>query len=286
MTLTATDGSAAALPSLVRPHYLEVLGHVDGVTVALVGHRFEIDEVATSAAGAGELVLDVASRLNTATAASVAGLANYRVAVRPHWTLATLFGTGASGKFSPATSIASADQVFVWNGTGFSVFYFRGGAVPQWRNIATGPANQDHAIVPPGVGVIVKKQQGAAAIAVVGEVRTNAFVRVPYVGAQVVASAFPVGSSPADWRLVAGSGLTASTSPTFADQLLTWSASGFTTFFLRAGATFEWRNGETSPTNFSTSHLFTPTGAALLLLKAPSVGTAPAQLVQAVPFPL
>jgi hypothetical protein len=286
LTLAAAEGAGASSPSLSSPHYLEVLGHVDAVTVAMVGHRFEIDEAATSAAGVGELVLEATSRLNTAPATAVAGLANYRVAVRPHWTLAALFGTGAHGKFSQATTIASADQVFVWSGTGFSVFYFRGGPVPQWRNISTGAANQDQAIVPPGVGVFVKKQQSAATIAVVGEVRSNAFVRVPYVGAQVVASAFPLGSSPADWKLVAGSGLTSSTSPTFADQLLTWASSGFTSFFLRSGSPLEWRNGDASTTSFSNSNLFTPTGAALLLLKAPAVGTAPAQLVQAVPFPL
>lgn len=286
LTFTGVDAGTGSLPPGSDSYYLEVLGHLDGTTTAMVGHRFEVDEEATRAAGAGIIVLDVASALNTSSSAAVSGLANYRVAVRPHWSLAGLFGTGSNSKFNAAASLTTADQVFVWDGTGFSVFYFRSGDVAQWRNSATGATNQDGAIVPPGVGIYVKRQAGAVAISVVGEVRTNRFVRAPYAESQLLASGFPVDSSPADWKLLSGVGFTAGTGPTAADQLLTWAGSAFDAYYLRDGAVPQWRNMATGLTDFTNSKIVPSSGAALLLLRSVATGSPPAQLVQATPFSL
>jgi len=286
LRLAGEDGGSGTLPAGTDAFYLEVLGHTDGTTTTWAGHRFELDEAATRAAAVGEVVLDVTSVLNTAPQAAFAGLPSYRVAVRPHWTLATLFGTGVGAKFNAAASVATADQVLAWNGAGFSVYYLRSGEVPQWRNIATGPTNQDGAIVPPGLGIYVKRQAGALTISVVGEVRTNRFVRASYAASQLLASAFPVDSSPADWKLATGAGLTAGTSAAFSDQLLTWNSGAFDIFYLRDSAAFEWRNISSGVTDYTHAKLFTSSGATLLLLRAAAFGAPPAQLVQAVPFSL
>lgn len=287
LTLTGVDGGSGLLPSDTASYYLEVLGHVDGTTLTMVGHRFEIDEAATRAvAKAGVVVLDSASRFNTAPAAAIASLVNHRVTVRPHWTLASLFGTGLGARFNAAASVATADQVLAWDGSAFTVYYLRSGDVPQWRNIATGPANQDDAIVPPGVGVYVKRQAGTVSLSIVGEVRTNRFVRAPYVGAQLLAAAYPVDLSPADLKLTSANGLLAGASPAGADQFLTWSGSAFDTYYLRENTVPEWRNSATGLTNFTDAKLFTSGGATLLLLRSAALGAVPTQLVQAVPFSL
>jgi len=291
-TLTVAGAGADAPWALVAgaAYFVEVIGHVDGATSGLVGQRFEVDEVATLASGVGAVVLDSMSALNTASVTTLVDLANYRVVMRPHWTLAALLGTGAGGKINASVSVTAADQVLAWNGAGFSVFYLRSGEVPQWRNIATGATNQDGAILPPGVGLFLRRQQGALALAVPGEVRMNTFVRPPLTGSQLVAGGFPVDASLADWKLTSGAGLTAGTSPVNADQVLAWADNAFSVFYLRDGPTPQWRNTATGLVDYTNAPLFSKLGANLLFLRAGSpgaaAGVAPVALVQAVPFKL
>ena len=176
-----------------------------------------------------------------------------------------------------------ADQVLAWNGVGFSVYYVRSGEVPQWRNTATGAASQDGAILPPGVGLFLRRQAGALAFAVPGEVRTTAFVRPPFSGSQIIAGGFPVDASPADLKLAASAGLTAGTAPSNADQLLAWDATAFSVYYLRAGQVPQWRNVATGLLDYSTTAILPARGASLLLLRAPVAGAA---LPQMTPFSL
>ena len=283
--LTLTGPAAGSVLPLVagESYFFEVIGHVDGVTTTLVGQRFEVDEAATLADAGGALSVDTTSPHNTAAASTLVGLVNYRVTVRPHWTLAALLGTGARAKVNAAVSAASADQVLAWNGVGFSVYYVRSGEVPQWRNTATGAASQDGAILPPGVGLFLRRQAGALAFAVPGEVRTTAFVRPPFTGSQIIAGGFPVDASPADLKLAASAGLTAGTAPSNADQLLAWDATAFSIYYLRAGQVPQWRNVATGLLDYSTTAILPARGASLLLLRAPVAG---AVLPQMAPFSL
>lgn len=287
LTFASSEG-AVALPLVQgESYFIEVVGHADGTTATMVGQRFEVDEAATRAGAIGNVVLDLSSPLNTSAATAIGGLVNYRVAVRPHWTLASLLGTGTTAKANASSSAALADQVLAWNGTGFSVYYLRSGDVPQWRNIATGPANQDGAIVPPGVGVYLRRRTGSLTFSVVGEVRTNSFVRAAFEASQLVAGGFPVESSPADWKFTSGTGLTAGTSPVNSDQLLTWSGSVFSQYYLRNSFPLQWRNAATGVLDQTNAKFFPALGATLLILRAPAAGTAPPpQLAQPVPFSL
>ena len=206
--------------------------------------------------------------------------------MRPHWTLAALLGTGRSARVNAGASAAAADQVLAWNGRGFSVFYLRDGDVPQWRNAATGPLNQDGAIVPPGVGAYLRRRAGNLNFSVAGEVRTNRFVRPPFAASQLVANGFPVETSPADWRLTTGAGLSAGTTPQNSDRLLTWAGSSVNTYFLNAGVTPQWRSPAASLLDFSNARLFPAQGANFLLLRSAANGNPLPPLVQAVPFSL
>ena len=286
LTLTGTAAGVAVPLAEGESYFVEVVAHVDGTTTALVGHRFEVDEAATSAGAGGTVVLEPASPYNTAPATTIAGLVNYRVAVRPHWTLAALLGTGGTAKMNAAVTVGAADQVLAWNGSGFSVYYLRAGEVPQWRNIATGPLNQDGAILAPGVGLYLRRRAGGLNFSVLGEVRVNAFVRPVFGASQLVAGGFPVDSSPADWQLATGPGLTAGTSPANSDQLLSWAANAFSLYYLRTGAVPEWRNVATGLIDQTNVRFFPAQGATLLLLRAAAAGAVPTPLVQAVPFSL
>lgn len=286
--VTLTLSANTVVPSLVsgESYFVEVVAHLDGTTSTLLGHRFEVDEVATVAASAGKIVLEANSTHNTSPAEAIAGLTGYRVAVRPHWTLAALLGTGRNAKVNAGASAGAADQVLAWNGRGFSVYYLREGDVPQWRNAATGPLNQDGAIVPPGVGVFLRRRAGSLNFSVAGEVRTNRFVRPAFAASQLVANGFPVETSPADWRLTTSAGLSAGTTPLNSDRLLTWTGSSVNTYFLSAGATPQWRSPTASLLDFSNARLFPAQGANFLLLRSAANGSSPPPLVQAVPFSL
>ena len=279
----ATAG--AALPFVAgESYYIEVIGHTDGTTTALVGQRFEVNETATLAGPIGQLTLEVSSPYNTSPPDMLSGLPGYRLVVRPHWTLATLLGTGAKAKVNAATSVAAADQVLAWNGAGFSVYYVRGGDVPQWRNIATGATNQDGAILPPGVGLFLRRQSGSLNFSVPGEVRTTTFVRPPFGPSQIVAGGFPVDASPADLKLTTGPGITPGSSPVNADQVLSWADNAFSVYYLRDGTVPQWRNASTGPQDYSNETIFPARGANLLLLRTPPAGTAPVTPIQPPPF--
>lgn len=267
-------------------YYLEVIGHTDASTRTLVGHRFEVDEAATLAAAAGTVVIDTGSAHNTTSAAALAGLADYRVAIRPHWTLAALFGSGPASRINAARSAARGDQVLAWNGHGFSVYYLRAGATPEWRNVATGSLNQDDTVVPPGTGLFLRRRAGAWSASLVGEVRTTPFARPVFGPSQLVAGGFPTPSTPTEWKLTGGTGLTAGTTPANSDRVLAWNGSQFSEYYLRASTVPEWRNTATGLIDHARAHIFPAQGAALLILRAPATGQAPAPLVQAVPFSL
>jgi hypothetical protein len=245
------------------PYYIEVVGHADGVTNALVGERFEVNELTSASNANNVLSIDTASSLNTISGSDFASLANYRVVIRPHWTLASLFGTGLGTNLNASTSILAADQVLAWNGSSFSIFYFRSGSVPQWRNSSTGVTPQDSAIIPPGVGVFFRRAAGAYSQTVVGDVRTNKFVRLLDGTSQLIANGFPVDVSPSDLLQNVSSGYIATTSAVTADQLLTWNGVSYSIYYYRSGTVPQWRNTSTGTTDHTSTKLYTASGAVL-----------------------
>ena len=181
LTLVLPMGDSGALGQRFlagESYFLEVVGQADGSNSTTVGQRFEINESASASAGAGVVVVDSNSALNTSAASTLATLVGARVVIRPHWTLKSIFGSGSGTSLNASETVAKADQVYLWNGAGFSVYYLRKGASPEWRSVSGGATNQDGVIVPPGVGLYFRRQDGAASFSVVGEVRATPFVQI------------------------------------------------------------------------------------------------------------
>ncbi|NBU73280.1 MAG: TIGR02597 family protein, partial [Bacteroidetes bacterium] len=90
--------------------------------------------------------------------------------VRPYWTLATAFPSGAGLK--AGTSSTAADNVTIIDpatGTGNSYFY--NSSASQWRR---GTTDSSSIIIPPGSGIMVtRKDVTAVAIQISGEVITS-----------------------------------------------------------------------------------------------------------------
>ncbi|HSI20186.1 MAG TPA: hypothetical protein VLA04_00545, partial [Verrucomicrobiae bacterium] len=283
---TAGLNLATAIP-VGSFYYIEVVGHSDNVTTTHVGDRFEVDETTTTVAANGVLSIDAASNLNTATG-DFSSLVGYKIVIRPHWTLAALFGTGngATGLTS-STTFSSADQVLSWDGAGWSTYWFRqnsAGTVKEWRNTATSTTNQDNTLIPPGVGVYFKKLTSTLAVSVVGEVRTNRFIRNLDHSTQLIAMGYPVDRSPSQMAMLPASNYTAATSFDAADQLLAWDGAGFSTYWLRrnsAGDIIQWRNTGTGTTDHSSTGFILSNQAFFIR----PVGT-PNDVVQTTPFTL
>lgn len=264
ITLNGTQNLAAVL-SAGTPYYVEITGHPDGVTSANVGDRFDVDTAATISAASNVIVINTSSPNNTA-AGDFSGLTGYNLAIRPHWTLADLFGTGASAtSLQSSPTFTSADQVHFWTGTGMSTYFFRqnsAGTIREWRNTRTGTVNQDGAIIPPGVGVFFKRAGSSPlAITVLGNVRGNKFVQPLALGTHLFAQGFPKMSSPTDLSLMPVSGLVCSTSFAAADQIWLWTGTGISTYWLKtnsAGTIKEWRNTTTGTTVYDTTQFLDP----------------------------
>jgi uncharacterized protein (TIGR02597 family) len=257
LTLSGTGLNLANSILSSSSYFLEVTGHSDGVTTTNIGVRLEINEITTVANANGVAAIDTLSNLNTSTG-NFSALIGYKVCIRPHWTLATLFGTGVGVTgLTSATTFSLADQVLAWDGSGWSTYWFRqnsAGSVKEWRNTSTGTNNQDGAIIPAGAGVYLRKAGLASTISVVGEVRTNRFIRILDNTTQLIALGFPVDISPSQLGLSPASNFTAATTFSSADQVLAWDGTGFSTYWLRrntAGDIIQWRNTATTTTDHS-----------------------------------
>lgn len=289
ITVSGSGINFATLLAGTSPYFIEVIGHNDGVTSANVGERFEVNESTSITAASNVLTIDTASTLNTSSG-SLASLVGYKVAIRPHWTLSSLFGTGTTATtLNSSTTFASADQVLAWTGSSFSTFWFRqnsAGTTKEWRNTSTNTTNQDNAIVPPGVGVFFRRQAGNLTITSVGDVRTNKFVRNLDSSTQLLAMGYPVDRTPIQLGFNTAGSFVANTSFGSADQLLTWTGSAFSTYWYRrnsASTTFEWRNTGTATTDHSNTSFINASQAVFV---RPSSGSTPNDLIQTVPFTL
>lgn len=264
ITLGGTYNLAAVL-SAGASYYVEVTGHSDGVTTANVGNRFDLDVAATISSANNVISINTTSPNNTASG-DLSGLAGYTLSIRPHWTLADLFGTGtAATLLHSATTPGNADQIQFWTGSGMSTYWFRqnsAGTVKEWRNTGTGSTNQDNAIIPPGTGVFVKRAGASTLdVMVAGNVRSNKFVQPLTTGTNLLSSGFPTSASPTDASLMPAAGLISATTVGSADQIWIWTGTGVSTYWLRqnsAGTIKEWRNTGTGTTVHTTTQFMEP----------------------------
>jgi len=245
--------------------YVEITGHSDGVTTANVGDRFDVDVAATISSANTVISINTSSPNNTA-AGDFAGLTGYTLVIRPHWTLASLFGTGPSAAaLHSATTFGGADQVHFWNGIGMSTYWFRqnsAGTIKEWRNTGTNNINQDNAILPPGTGVFFKRAGSSPLdILVRGNVRGNIFIQPLVTGTSLLSSGFPTWASPIDVGLIPEAGFHSAVTFGGADQIWIWTGNGISTYWLRqnsAGTIKEWRNTGTNNTVYTTTQFIDP----------------------------
>lgn len=191
--------NVGALLDSSRSYYIEVYSGT------LKGDRFDIDTAATISSASGSVVLNGTSANNTFPVASIGtGLNAQSIALRPHLTLSDL-----DSMCSPAlvgnNSLSSADSVaFTENG---ALVYYSKRADGSWRRSGSAQ-NFSNKVIPPGVGVFVKKASGSTTFTQTGAVRDNDFARPYVIGMELQAPGFPIDRTPVQLGVVPGSGST------------------------------------------------------------------------------
>jgi hypothetical protein len=199
-----------------KQYYVDVISGVDA------GHRFEIDEAASTAAALTLLPTNVWS-----TKASVSDLTGMTVAVREHRTLDEVFD---KTKFHPTFSASTADRVLVFGTTPdnanrrYVTYWLAGsGASRQWvREDDATLSDQGSRVLPSGEGYLVHSRGGATAITVCGMVRDSAFAQPVAGGANLFANGYPMAMSFTNSAFMAASGFTFTFSPSTADRISFW----------------------------------------------------------------
>ena len=198
VSLTGETNFGAKL-STAKNYYIEVYGGTSK------GDRFDVDVAATISAANGSVVLNATSGNNTMPVASIGTtLDGQVVAVREHYTIAdfdAMLSTAATGSASIATSDAIG-----FTEAGAIVFYNKK-ADGTWKKVGSS-ADFSAKIIPPGVGVFVKKYTGTSTLTQVGTVRDNDFSRPYSSELTLMAAAYPVDVTPSNLAIAPGAGAT------------------------------------------------------------------------------
>lgn len=236
-TITAIDSSVAVVGLLDGgdAYYLEVVEGPGGIADAHVGQRFEVDVAAMQAAGTGGgvILVDLSSERTTwvspaSGSPGVPALAGYRFELRAHVTLGQIFDPFA---VYGSANFADADQVQLFNGTGFTVYYVLGdnGSFAQWTRQSGGDFSpQDKLPIAPGQGLIYKRSAsspGALSLRVRGQARMTPFVQPMAQGFNFISEAFPASHS-FDSREAKGGNFSN------LDRVQVFNGTGFTTYRL------------------------------------------------------
>ena len=164
------------------PYYIEI------TSGEYEGHRFDI-----SAGHVNTVTIDTESEHNTMD--EIPDLSNSHFVIRAHHTIGSLY---RNDEYTKGYTQSSADQIHVYNGTGFDIYY--NNLVGNWTKTDDRSYGND-VIIPPGVGVFVEhaEEDSVNVELRVGEVRYNDFVRPlssDDTGLNHIAMGYPVDCTP------------------------------------------------------------------------------------------
>jgi uncharacterized protein (TIGR02597 family) len=245
-------------------YYLEV---IDNPSVAGVspGAGTTYDIVATNAASK-------TITLSQNLASGVASGAMFKI--RKHWTLATVFGpnSGTNNQVLLAGGDATtADQVLIYNGTGYNTYYFYDdGEDRMW--LSGQGADATNQIIYPEDGIIVKRRQASgASVVLMGAVKTGQSSIPVLPGLNILGNIYAAGMTLASSGLHTGNATTGvqGGDATSADQVLIYNGSGYNTYyFYDDGEDALWIDGQGNPA----SNVPIPVGSAVVVKRRGATG--------------
>ena len=195
----------------------------------------------------------------------------------PANTLGSLFGT-TSVPFQTGATADVADDIYLWNGSGFSVYYHNG---TNWK-LSGSLSNQNPTIVYPDEGVfLVRRSTSALSLTFVGTVpSTTERSDVPGAGSTFVSNRFPTDTTLSavgfqnlpNWL----SGATANN----ADNVYIWNGTSWVVYYYNGT---NWKASGILSTQDTKS---IPTGSAVFVVRQSSASGSSSTLPQTLPYTL
>jgi uncharacterized protein (TIGR02597 family) len=185
--------------------------------------------------------------------------------VRKQWTLGAVFGATNEAGLTSGNDAATSDQVQIWNGTGFSSYYFRAGA--GWRSSTDANTDAVGALIYPDDGLVVRRiSAGAKNVILMGSVKMGQSSFPVQTGMNFLSNVYAAPVTLQGSGLVA-SGLTGGPDPANADQVLLWDGTGYKGFYYQelppAQGGTGWRSSGDSVADAGSTPI--PVGAAVVI---------------------
>ncbi len=232
-------GNLAAQFTSGRHYYVEVIAGDHE------GHRFEINEAASTP---NSIAIDTASTRNTLGTSLPATLAGDQVVVREHYRINELFvPDDFTGTLSPAT----ADRLLFHdrNSGTFSTFWLFThplSGLSLWVEVADASlTDAGNRVLDVCEGMFVHPKGSAMSLVFTGQVRSNDLTWPLVAGAIFTGNGWPLDMSPTTRKMLITDGFTGNRSPTAADRIQLWTADenptaeGYTSYFLLNAASMQ-----------------------------------------------
>lgn len=234
---TLTDSSASWTPdAFANTHYVQITsGTYVGISATITGNT------ATELTTAG----DISSLL----------IGDEPFEIRAYTTLADVFGAANEAGLDGGTSAALADEVLIYNGVGFDIYYYQQGAAfggDGWRNAVNAFDDQSGISLPIGASIILKRKQVVDLdIIVDGSVLTTDAIIPVEGGVNWISSAHIIEHTLASYFGVDGGSLLKGATASAADEILVPNGNGgFNIYYYQEGASGG--DGYRSSTDLST----------------------------------
>jgi|GEM_PF-951798 len=198
--------------------------------------------------------------------------------IRPHWTLASVFGPNNEAGLKPGTGAGNADNVNVWNPLtqGYTTYYYKtntGGGGVGWRSGTSASANAAYTALYIDQGIVIRRRMGTATnVTLVGQVKLGPTI-TPIVqsgvtfAANMYAAPFTLGNSGL-YTTNSNTGIKPGTSAGNADNVNIWNplTQGYATYYYKTntgGGGVGWRSGTSASIDASTNQI--PLGATIVI---------------------
>jgi hypothetical protein len=220
-TVTGASNLTVACSTCATANYALAtsLNYLEFETGNGVGHYYSILSNDVS----GDLVLNVIPGANDLVTLGVAS--GDRYTIHPYWRIQDVFGTVATTPLHASNTAARADNVLVWNGGNF-VVYFPNSTSGQWSPDGTDPILPDESVL------IESKTVNTTNIIALGGVRSTNLVSTLDLGYNLIGNSFPAATVVSNLNLIgSGSGFQGSNTAARADNVLVWNGGNFDVLF-------------------------------------------------------
>jgi uncharacterized protein (TIGR02597 family) len=196
--------------------------------------------------------------------------------IRKHWTIASVFGANNESGFQGGSDVNAADQILIYNGTGYDVYFYQQSAFGTgWRNAANAAVDAGPIRIYPEDGVIVKRRQAAAVnVVLMGAVKTGQ-TSVPITpGTNIVSNVYAAPMTLLSSGLYTGNnstGVVGGADPNSSDQVLIYNGTGYDIYYYQLSAFGNgWRSAANAGQDASATQI--PVGSSFVLKRVGATG--------------